>query len=62
MGVSPQTGPPKFKIFNLLSYANEIFKLSKHKEKIKFDRIWGYQNGDPPNEPAKIQNIFNHTR
>ena len=45
MGTSSQTGPLKVKFFNLLSYAHKIFKVSKHKKKIKFDIIWWYQNG-----------------
>ena len=40
-----QTGPPKFKLFHLLSRTHEIFKVSKYKGRIKFDKIWGYQNG-----------------
>ena len=39
MGVFPQTGYPKFKLFKLLSQAHEIFKVSKYKENIKFDNI-----------------------
>ena len=55
MGVLPKRGSPKFKPFNNSSQAREIFKLTKHKEKIKFDKIWGYQNGDTPlNEATKI--------
>ena len=51
MGVSPKRGPPKFKVFNLLSWTHEIFKVTKYKRKIKFDQILGYQNGrTPPNE------------
>ena len=38
---------PKFKLLNLLSWTKEIFKVSKYKEKIKFDKVWGYQNGGP---------------
>ena len=45
MGVSPQTGPPKFKIFNLLSYTHEIFKVSKHKGKIKIWKFWDAKIG-----------------
>ena len=39
IGVSPQMGSPKFKLFTLLSYVHEIFKVSKHKGKITFDKI-----------------------
>ena len=42
MGVLRKQGPPKFKLFNLLSWTHEIFKVNKkHKRKIKFDKIWG---------------------
>ena len=30
----PKRGPPKFKLFNLLSRTHEIFKVSKRKDKI----------------------------
>ena len=40
--VLPKQGPPKFELFNFLSRANKILKVTKHKEKIKFDKIWGY--------------------
>ena len=56
MGIFPKRDPPKFKLFNLLSWTREIFKVSKYKEKIKFDQILGFENGrSPPNEAAKIQ-------
>ena len=43
-----QTGPPKFKLFNRISKIHEIFVVSKCERKIKFETIWGYQNGGPP--------------
>ena len=56
MGVYPQTGPPKFKLFTLLSYIHEIFKISKYKGKTKLDKIWAYQNGGyTSNGAGKIQ-------
>ena len=59
MGVSPQRGPPKFKVFNLLSWTQEIFMVTKYKRKIKFDQILGYQNGRSPQmRPSKIQNFL----
>ena len=48
MGALPKRGPPKLELFYLLSRTHKIFKVTKHKEKIKFDKIWGYQNGGPP--------------
>ena len=41
---SPLTGPLKFKPFHLQSKTNEIFKVGKYKGKMKFEKIWGYQN------------------
>ena len=59
MGVSPKQGPPKFKLFKLLSWTHEIFKVSKYARKVKFDQIFGYQTGrSPPNEAAEIQNFL----
>ena len=59
MGVFPKHDPPKFKLFNLLSWTRDIFKISIYKEKIKFDQILEFQNGrSPPNEAAKIQNFL----
>ena len=40
--------PPKFEHFNLLSRTHEIFKVTKQKEEIKFDKILWYQNGGSP--------------
>ena len=58
MGVLPNQGPVKFELFNLSSLTHKIFKVTKHKEKIIFDKIWGYQNGGyPSNEATKILNI-----
>ena len=47
-------GHQKFKLFNPLSWTHETFKVSKYK-KIKFDKIWGHQNGGLPlNDATKI--------
>ena len=32
MGVSPKQGPPKFKLFSVLSWTHEIFKVTKYKK------------------------------
>ena len=32
---------------NFLSWTHEIFKVSRCKEKLKFDQVWGNQNGGP---------------
>ena len=56
MGVSPQTGPPKVELFNLLSSIHEIFGQNRYKGKIKFDKILEYQNQGPPKSGAdKVQ-------
>ena len=39
MGVLPKWCPPKFKLFNLLRWTHEIFKVSKYKGKIEFETI-----------------------
>ena len=39
MGVLPKRGPPKFELLNLLSWTQEIFKVSKHKGKINFTKF-----------------------
>ena len=57
MGVSPQMGPPKFKLFYHSRYTHEIFRVGKYEEKIKFDLIWGYQNGGSTSNGAA--NILN---
>ena len=63
MGVSPPNGPSKIQTFYLLSWAPEIFKVSKHKGKIKFDIIWGYQNEGPPKRGHKNCNfLITHVR
>ena len=53
MGIFPQTHPPKFELFTLLSEMHKIFKVNKYKGKIKFDKIWGYQNGGSPSNGAE---------
>ena len=51
-GFSPKTGPPKLKLFNLLSWTHEIFNVSQKEGKTKFG---GCKLRAPPNGPAKIQ-------
>ena len=41
-------GPKKFKLFNHLCQTHEIFRVGKYYKNIKFDEIWGYQNGGSP--------------
>ena len=43
---SPQSVPPKFKICYYSRYTDENFRIDKYKLKIKYDKIWGYQNVD----------------
>ena len=45
MGGPLETGLTKFKLFNHSRETHEIFRVIKYKKKIKFDKIWGYQNG-----------------
>ena len=61
MGGTPKTGPLKFKLFKFWSKIHEIFKVSKHKGKIKFFKLWRYQKGGPPIGPPKFK-LFNHFR
>ena len=58
MGGFPQTVPPKFKFFILLRQMHENFEVSNYKEKIKFDKIWGYQNGGPSQTWLKNSNFL----
>ena len=63
MGFPPQMGPLKSKLFNLLSLAHEIFKISKHKQTIKFDKVSGYQNGSTANWAYQNSNfLITHAR
>ena len=39
MGVLPKQGSPKVKLFNLLSWTHEIFKVSKNKTKTKLTKF-----------------------
>ena len=39
MGVLPKQCPQKLELFNLLGWTHETFKVTKSKEKIKFDKI-----------------------
>ena len=59
MGGTPQTEPAKFKLFNLLSYTNKIFRIGKYMSKIKYDKNWGYHNGPPQTRPPRLT-IFKH--
>ena len=60
MAVAFKQGLPKLKIFNLLSWTHEFFKVSKYKKKIKLDKIWAYQDrGSPQTMPPKPK-PFNH--
>ena len=58
MGISPKMGFPKFKLFNLLSYTHEIFKVSQYEGKAK---LVGSQMRAPPNGLRKFK-LFYHSR
>ena len=62
IGSLPKRGPPKFKIFNLLSWKHGVFKVSKFKRKIKFDQSLGIPNRGffPKTDPPKFK-FFNHS-
>ena len=59
MGGTPQTGPPKFQLFNPSCYTHEIFRTCKYQEKIKFDEIWGYQNEGIPLKQGRQNSKLN---
>ena len=40
-----QTRTLKFKLFNCLSYPQEIFRIDKYEEQIKYHKTLGYHNG-----------------
>ena len=61
MGGFPQTGSPKFKLFTLLRQIHEIFRISKNKEKIKFVKVWGYQNEGIPLKRGRQNSKLNHS-
>ena len=62
MRVPPKQGSPKFKLFNLLNWTHEIFKVTKYIKKIKFDQILRYRNGRSPKRGRQNSKLFNHTR
>ena len=58
----PHTGSPKFKFFNLLSSAHEIFRVSTYKGKINLTKFEDTKMGVPPETgPPKLK-LFNHSR
>ena len=60
MGVSLQAGLPKFKVFNLLSQADEIFKVREYKGKTKF--VNTKMEGPPQTGPPKFKVFNSHAR
>ena len=51
-----QTDLSKLKLFNLLSWTHENFKIGEYKENINFEKLEGDPNGgSPSNGAAKIQ-------
>ena len=58
--VGSETGPPKLKLFNRSLLTHEIFRVGKYNKKIKFDKIWGYQNGDPLKRGRQNFELSNH--
>ena len=39
---------------------HQNFRIDKNKEKIKFDKIWGYQNEGISLKQGRINSNFNH--
>ena len=60
MGVSPKTGPQKFKLFNLSSKYHKIFKVSKHKGKVKF--VGAQIEGPPKRGRQNCNFLTTHVR
>ena len=54
-------GPPKIKLSNHTCYTHEIFRVGKYEVKIKFDKIWAYQNGGTPQTGPPKFKLFNHS-
>ena len=57
MGVTPEWGPPEFKLFNLLSWTHKIFKIIKLN-----GRFWDTKMGGILNRGLRNSKLFNHTR
>ena len=53
---SPSKGASKIQTFHHSSHTNENFRVGKYEDKIKYHKIWWYQNEEAPsNGAAKIQ-------
>ena len=58
LGYLPQSGPPKFKLFNLLNWTHENFKVSKCQKKKNLTKFGSTEIGrSPSNRASKIQNF-----
>ena len=53
-------GLPKIKLSNHTCKAHEMVRVGKYEEKIKFDKVWVYQNGDTLKQGSPNSNFFNH--
>ena len=59
MGHPPKRGLLKFKVFNLLSWKHEMFKVSKYKRNLNLSKVWGYQNwGFPLKQGCRNSNFL----
>ena len=58
----PQTSSPKPKLFNLLSFTHENFRVGKYEEKIKDGKIWDIKmKGSPLNAQGQQKfELLNH--
>ena len=54
-------GLPKFKLFHYSRWTDEIFRIVKY-EKIKFGKIWGYQNKGIPLKQGRQNSKFYNLR
>ena len=58
MGVTPQTGPPKFQLFNPSCKTHEIFRICKYEEKIQLDKFGSTKIKEScSNTDIKTQNL-----
>ena len=47
--------------FNHLHWTDEIFRIGENEEKIKFDKIWEYQNEGIPLKQGHQNSKLNHS-
>ena len=55
-------GPPKVKLFYLLSETHEIPKVNKYERMKKFEKNWGPKMGGSPETGPPNFKLFNNSR